>query len=50
MPTLSDQREAEDLVLEPTAPVPLTPLVLVGALVLAVLLLWTLIWGFIGPL
>ncbi len=43
------QREAEDLLLQPAPPVPLTPLVLVAALVLAVVLLWTVIWGFVGP-
>ena len=49
MPTATERREAEDLVLEPAPPVPLTPLVLVAGLVLAVVLLWTLIWGFVGP-
>ena len=49
MPTLSDHREAEELVLEPAPPVPLTPLVLVAGLVLAVVLLWTLIWLAVGP-
>ncbi len=49
MPTLTDQREAEDLLLEPAPPVPLTPLVLVAGLILAVVLLWTLIWGAVGP-
>ena len=49
MPAPTDYREAEDLLLEPAPPVPLTPLVLVAGLVLAVVLLWTLIWGVIGP-
>ncbi len=57
MPTLTDvapdtgeaRREAEDLLLEPAPPVPLTPLVLVAGLILAVVLLWTLIWGAVGP-
>ena len=49
MPTLTDHREAEDLLFEEAPPVPLTPLVLVAALLVAVTLLWTVIWGFVGP-
>ena len=49
MPSVTEQREAEDLVLAPAPPVPLTPLALVVGLMLAVVLLWTLIWAAVGP-
>jgi hypothetical protein len=48
--TLTDAPELDEAtVLDDELATPLTPLVLIAGLAMLVLLLWTLIWGVVGP-